>query len=351
MRRWLVFFAASIGLGASAGAQVTPSGSSVTGVVVSPTGTPLPYSTVLIVETGAQRFTDEAGAFVIGNLAPGNYHVRVKQLGFTAQDTAIVVGASRQQLRVTLQPSAFKLSTVTVRASKSCISARDAANGGADFQAIIAELRNNAERERLLVKSYPFEYRLARTMDTQNPSNSTLRLYDTLAYRSDTRPPYAPGRLIRDDPDVHVANSRQVMIPVLEDLGDPAFLDSHCFSYKGLGREENSATYRIDFQPVRSLRKPDVEGSVYLDTASFVVRRAVFRLTRPEQFNVSLRDVQFTTNYREIFPGVTVVGDVFSVQLLNGSNVATRTLRLTEKQRLLDFKFIGARPGDATIQR
>jgi hypothetical protein len=73
---------------------------------------------VSIVETGAQRFTDENGAFVIANVPPGNYHLRIKQLGFTAQETAIVVGSARQEIRVVLQPSAFKLSTVTVRASK-----------------------------------------------------------------------------------------------------------------------------------------------------------------------------------------------------------------------------------------
>jgi hypothetical protein len=136
-----------------------------------------------------------------------------------------------------------------------------------------------------------------------------------------------------------------MIIPVLEDLGDPAFLQSHCFRYAGLDRDGSTATHRIDFQPVRSLRKPDIEGSVFLDTATFVVRRATFRLTRPELFNTALRELQVTTSYREIFPGVTVVGDVVSVQMLRGSNMSSRFARLTEKQRLLDFKFLGTKPG------
>ncbi|HUQ18043.1 MAG TPA: carboxypeptidase-like regulatory domain-containing protein [Gemmatimonadaceae bacterium] len=341
-RRWIhvaAFFAVTL-----------PAGAQVTGVVVGSNGIPLPYSTVTVIETGASRFTGQNGDFVIAGLSPGAYHLRVKQLGFVAQDTAIVLRGGPQQIRVTLQPSPFKLSTVTVRATKGCIAANDR-RGAADFQTILAELQNNAERERLLVKSYPFEYRIARTFDTPTLADAMRREYDTASFRSDTRPPYLPGQLIRDDPSAHPPNSKQMTIPVLEDLGDPAFLQSHCFSYEGIAREKSSATYRIDFRPVSSLRKPDIEGSVFLDTASFVVRRAEFHLTRPEQFNLALRELQVTTNYREIFPGVTVVGDVVSIQMLKGSGVGGRVTRLTEKQRLLDFQFLGAKPGEATIKQ
>jgi hypothetical protein len=326
-----------------------PAGAQVTGVVVGANGIPLPYSTVTVIETGASRFTDENGGFVIAGLSPGTYRLRVKQLGFTALDTAIVFRGAPQQIRITLQPSPFKLSTVTVRATKGCIAGNDR-RGNADFQTILAELQNNAERERLLVKSYPFEYRLARTFDAPTMSDAVHRDYDTTSFRSDTRPPYLPGQLIRVDPSTHPPNSKQMTIPVLEDLGDLSFMESHCFTYAGLEREKSSATHRIDFRPVSGLRKPDIEGSVFLDTGSFVVRRAEFHLTRPEQVNLALRELEVTTNYREIFPGVTVVGDVVSVQMLKGSGVGGRMTRLTEKQRLLDFQFLGPKPGETTLR-
>ena len=273
----------------------------------------------------------------------------MKQLGFTAQDTEIIIDGRAQQIRVVLQPSPFKLSTVTVRASKGCIPGSDR-RAGADFQTILAELQNNAERERLLVKSYPFEYRLARTFDAPTMSDAVHREYDTTSFRSDARPPYVPGELIRDDPSAHPPNSKQMMIPVLEDLGDPAFLQSHCFSYEGIAREKSSATYRIDFRPVGALKKPDIEGSVFLDTSSLVVRRAIFQLTRPNQFNLSLQELHVTTNYREIFPGVSVVGDVMSTRVVKGPGVGSRTIRLTENQRLLGFQFLGSKPGEATTR-
>ena len=105
--------------------------------------------------------------------------------------------------------------------------------------------------------------------------------------------------------------------------------------------------HRIDFEPVRSVSRPDIAGTVFLDTGSLVVRRATFRLTRADQLNLSLRDLEVTTNYREIFPGVTVVGDVNAVQtvVLGATSRIMRTIRLTEKQRLIDYQFLGTKPG------
>ncbi|HVD60832.1 MAG TPA: carboxypeptidase-like regulatory domain-containing protein, partial [Gemmatimonadaceae bacterium] len=191
MRR-LVLFAALVGLAPSAVAQVTPTGGNITisGTVIGTNGIPLPYSTVSIVETGAHRFANENGSFVITNLAPGSYHLRVKQLGFTARDTLIQVSAAAaQQIRVALEPSPFKLATVTIKVSKACIPG-DAPRSDVNFETILAELRNNAERERLLVTSYPFEYRLARIFETPIKADMVRRGFDTTSYRSDERPRY-----------------------------------------------------------------------------------------------------------------------------------------------------------------
>jgi hypothetical protein len=38
------------------------------------------------------------------------------------------------------------------------------------------------------------------------------------------------------DPDRPPPNNQQIMIPVLEDIGDPEFLRSHCFNYAGITR-------------------------------------------------------------------------------------------------------------------
>jgi hypothetical protein len=342
MRRSLLF-AALVGVSLPLGAQGVLS---IRGSVVGPNNTPLPYSTVSIVETGVARFTDESGQFIMAGLRPGSYHLRVKQLGFSAVDTLLTLapGAS-QQVRIELKVTPFKLAAVTVKASRGCATAEEAAKSGTSFALIIDELRNNAERERILVTSYPFVYRHFRSVDRRSPTGRPFAVQDTTSYRSDTRPRYIPGELVRSDPDRPPPNNQQVMVPVLEDIGDPEFLRSHCFSYAGITRENGVSMHRVDFEPVRSLKRPDIEGTFLLDTASFVIRRATFRLTRANQVELSLRELTVTTNYSEILPGVTVIGDLSSVQTVAASTGLAPPLRLVEKQRLIDYQFLGTKPG------
>jgi hypothetical protein len=215
-----------------------------------------------------------------------------------------------------------------------------------DFQTILAELRKNAERERLLVTSYPFVYRIERWLGEIDPRTGVQRQPDTISYRSDERPRYSPGNLVRMDSSARELNKIMV-VPVLEDLGDPAFLRSHCFTYAGTERGDAAVWHRIDFKPIRTVHAADVEGSVFLDTATYVIRRAIFRMTRPGEVSAYLRQLNVTSNYREILPGVTVIGDIVSVQLLRAPNFAAQTSRMTEKQRLVDYRFVRGQPGES----
>jgi hypothetical protein len=313
-------------------------------------GSPLPFSTASLRETGVERFSNDRGEFVLANLEPGAYHLRVRQLGFAAFDTLINLrpALSRVPLRVTLSPIAFKLSTVTIRSTRACVAPDESSTGESDFQTILTELRKNAERERLLVSSYPFEYRIAKSFASQEPEVvPSWGGTDTVAYRSDQRPRYSPGGVVRTDAAVQPPNNRVMTIPALEDLGDPEFLRSHCFIYGGSRTESGVLTHRIDFKPGKSLSAPDIEGSVILDGVSFVIRRAVFRLTRPDELDPPVRNLEVTTTYREIFPGVAVVGEVRSVQNVTATaNLLSRTVRLTERQQLVDVRFLRGQPGD-----
>ncbi len=281
---------------------------------------------------------------------PGTYHLRVKELGFAAADTVILLTPemASQNLNVVLKPIAFTLATVTIKVTRACVDPSDTAAADSDFQTILVELRKNAERERLLVSSYPFEYRIAKWFDSSDPS--ALPRWggaDTVAYRSDERPHYSPGKLIREDPTVEPPNNRIMTVPGLEDLGDPEFLRSHCFIYAGSVTDSGVVIHRIDFRPNKSLHAPDVEGSAFLDGDSFVIRRAIFRITRPYQLRPPVTDLQVTTIYREILPGVTVIGDVRSEQSVRPQFSSLRTVRLTERQRLLDVRFLKGLPGES----
>jgi hypothetical protein len=309
----------------------------------------LPYSTVSIRETGTERFANDRGEFVLLGLAPGSYHLRVKMLGFAAVDTLIVLSTERAlpNLTVVLRPIAFNLATVTIKGTRACVDPGDSTNADSDFRTILTELRKNAERERLLVSSYPFEYRIAKWFDSSDPA--VLPQWggtDTVAYRSDARPHYSPGMLFRDDPTIKAPNNRIMTVPGLEDIGDPEFLRSHCFIYAGSQADSGVVIHRIDFRPNKTLRAPDVEGSAFLDGDSFVIRRAIFRVTRPAQLRPPVIDLQVTTNYREIFPGVTVIGEVRSQQSVRPTFSSLRTVQLTERQRLVDVRFLKGLPGE-----
>ncbi len=286
----------------------------------------------------------------MAGLAPGSYHLRVKELGFAAVDTVVALTADTapQNLNMVLRPIAFTLATVTIKVTRACVDPGDTATADSDFQTILVELRKNAERERLLVSSYPFVYRIAKWFDSSDPS--ALPRWggaDTVAYRSDERPHYSPGNLIREDPTVKPPNNRIMTVPGLEDLGDPEFLRSHCFIYAGSVTDSGVVIHRIDFRPNKSLHAPDVEGSAFLDGDSFVIRRATFRITRPYQLRPPVTDLQVTTIYREILPGVTVIGDVRSEQSVRPQFSSMRTVRLTERQRLLDVRFLKGLPGES----
>jgi len=322
---------------------------SISGTVIGSNGSPLPFSTASLRETGAERFSNERGEFVLGSLAPGPYHLRVKQLGFAAFDTLVVLRQDNApvKLRVMLSPIAFRLATMTIRSTRACVAPDENVLVSSDFQTILNELRKNAERERLLVTSYPFEYRIAKSFDAADPKVAPRWPgIDTVLYRADQRPRYLPGALIRMDATIPPPENRIMVIPVLEDLGDPAFLRSHCFIYGGATNRAGVLTHRIDFKPAAALRAPDVEGSVFLDGESFVVRRAVFRLTRAWQLSPPVRNLEVTTTYKEVFPGVTVIEEVRSMQIVTGDPFSGRTVRLTERQRLVDYHFLAGQPGD-----
>jgi hypothetical protein len=327
-------------------------GLTISGRVAGSDGRPLPYSTASIPELGAERFSNDLGEFFLTNLAPGSYHLRVKQLGFAAFDTVIVVRPDRSPpaLHVVLVPVPFRLATVTVRGRKSgcVVPGTDSLDADDAFGLVLAELQKNAERERLLTSTYPFEFRLLKFYEpAETRVGPTPPPFQTELYRSDERPRYAPGQMVRTTAALKPPNNRVMVIPVLADLGDPAFLRSHCYAYGGTQSEGTNSTLRVDFTPAPSLKSPDVEGSVFLDATSFVIKRAVFRLTRPDRLKPPVVNLEVTTTFREIFPGVAVVDEVRSVQTVRTLGYSSGTSDVAERQHLLGFKFLSGQPGDS----
>ncbi len=324
-------------------------------VIAEATGTALPYSTVIVDPVGGEKFTDEAGVFQYYDAAPGTYRVRVRQLGYIPLDTTVQFSPDKPVPVFALLRLPTALAEVQVSAPpRRCIVPDELGYvNDEELATILGEARKNADRERLLRKLYPFEYRLAQQHDTYDTRATTHAVkYDTMTFRSDDSWGYKKGKVVSGDRNKLFGDVRVMRLPTLGDLADRRFLTAHCFKYSGVEEQGGIAVHRIDFQPLKNIIAPDVEGSIFLDSASYIIRKAEFRLTRGGSIKPAVLRMEVITTYREILPNVALFDEIRSIQPLQleaGSN----PIEFRQTQQLLSFKFLhGAPPGaEAEITR
>ena len=326
-------------------APAAPSGTfTLTGTVkAEATGQPLPYSTVTIDPIGLERFTDQTGVFVLYAVHPGKYKVRVRQLGYVPLDTTITVNAEHINPIFALTRVANTLADVQVSAPpRMCIVPEE--NGfvaDPELATILGEARKNAERERLLRRTYPFEFKLAQQHDTYDTRDSTHRVvYDTTTFRSDDDWRYRKGRVVSGDRSKVFGDVRVMRLPTLIDFADTRFLTAHCFKYAGISEEDTIPTHRLDFAPLPEIVAPDVEGSIFIDSATYLIRRAEFRLTKGGRLKPAVLGMTVTTTYREVLHNVALFDEIKSVQPLPRSNPGDHAMEFRETQQLLTFRFL-----------
>ena len=89
---------------------------------------------------------------------------------------------------------------------------------------------------------------------------------------------------------------------------------------------------------------PDVEGSIFMDSATYKIRRAEFRLTRGGTVKPSILGMTVTTTYREILPNVALFDEIRSSQPLGVITAGGNPVESQETQRLLGFRFLIVSP-------
>ena len=313
------------------------------------TGQPLPYSTVTIDQIGMERFTDQAGAFTYFAVPAGKYKIRIRQIGYTPLDSTIVINSSMSDRVFSLTKVPSTLANVEITAPpRRCIVPEE--NGfvdDSDLATVLAEARKNAQHERLLRRTYPFEYKLAQEHDTYDTRDSTHRLIkDTTTFRSDDDWRYRQGKVVSGDKSKVFGDVRVMRLPTAMDLDDTRFLVAHCFKYSGRSDEDSIPTLRIDFAPLPEIVAPDVEGSIFIDSATYLIRRAEFRLTKGGSVKPAIFGMKVTTTYREVLPNVALFDEIKSVQPLPPSESEQHPTEFRETQQLLSFKFLyGGPPG------
>jgi hypothetical protein len=344
------------------GAQVAPggaaalqAGATLSGEVVADgTGIPIPYTTVRLQPLGRERFTDRSGAFVYYGITPGSYRIQLRMVGYMPVDSAIEVSAPTQiVLTITMKRIPTSLEEVEVKAPpRRCLFPDE--YGFVDdpeLATVLDEAKKNAQREQLLRQAYPFEYKLAQSHDTYDmKAKSSSMRYDTVTYRSDDSWRYRKGRVVSDDRNRIFGDVRLMRLPTLADLADRTFLSAHCFKYSGIVDEQGKPAHRIDFLPDSALVAPDVEGSIFLDSATYFILRAQFKLTRGGTVKPAILGMEVTTTYKQILPNVALFNEIRSIQPLEAS--ADGILKeFREVQQLMSYRFLYQGPTGTTARK
>jgi hypothetical protein len=309
----------------------------VRGEVRATTGERIPYAIVILTPGARQRFADDSGAFRFEDVPPGPHRLLFRQVGFSPLDTSVTVApGSALTLTARLARVTVQLSEITISAPAECVRP-----GPPDstlhpqLAAVFEQLRENAERYRLLADSYPAELRMARAFGELDTAG-TVNIYssDTTTMRTDARWHYVPGRVIADAG----RGSRRLLLPTLPELADSAFQAGHCFYLAGIDTAGGARLVRVDFLPPVRLRSPDVGGSAYLDTATYQIRHVTVRLTNPQRANWRIEELAVDMSFREVVPSIVLVDHIAAV---------TRLLQefrhppgYTEEQRLLAVHFL-----------
>jgi len=353
MRRKLYLVPASLWFAAQSGrAQVAAADStgSIAGTVVArETGAPLPYSVVSLATLGRERFTNERGAFVLGGVPARRVQLLVRHIGYSPATVTVDVRAGgTDTVRVVLTRVAVELNRVTIEGLGRCTSpGPPRASTDPAFAAIFEQLRENADRYRLLAESYPFVYAMERRSSVHYVAgDEVVTSIDTTRIGTGVRWRYEPGTLVTEGSGPF---NRQVLfnIPTLLQFAERGFLDTHCFGNAGADVVDGHAVVRIDFSASARIRPPDVSGSMYLDRGTFQIRRSTLRLTRIPDAVPQIAAVEVVTDFREIMPSISVPATIQSVHVLHTDR--TRPVlpdTAYEIQRMVGLTFLKTRPGE-----
>ncbi|HLB55062.1 MAG TPA: TonB-dependent receptor, partial [Gemmatimonadales bacterium] len=108
-------FAPAVAATSALGQQPAPA--EIRGRVTTSNGVPLPGAEVTISGDSLGATTDSGGRFVLRNVAPGEWVIRVRRIGFRAQDlSARLAPGERKEVTVALTPGAYRLPEVEVTA-------------------------------------------------------------------------------------------------------------------------------------------------------------------------------------------------------------------------------------------
>lgn len=309
-------------------------------------GTPLTHTVVALPRLGREMFTNDSGAFAFAGVPPGRTTLRVRRLGFTPIDVAVHVrGGVVDTIRIHISRVAVRLAAVNVQERAPCLDpGAPSASRDRDLATVYEQLMLNAEQYRTMSRAYPFAYSLVSTRSHRRRDGTVVvEAVDTSRVVTEWK--YAPGQVLRLDRISPDRAMLMLLVPTLGNFADPAFVANHCFHNGGVVTVDGTRFVKIEMVAAERIATPDVSGSILLDPETFQIRRSVLRLSRlPDA--PGLLDAEVVTDFHELMPSVPVIGRIRASQTFNPRKRGVRYAAGYEEQHLVNFTFLGARPGD-----
>jgi hypothetical protein len=340
-------------IAAAPGALIAQSGRAgvITGrVVVKGSDVPVGYTVVGTNPGNRQEFAGADGHFTLSGVPVGRVAILAKRVGYAQLDTSVDIVAG-DTLRITLE-----IALVTTRLPAVHSLAQVCAHPGgppallsAELEVLFEQVRLNADRNRLLSQSFPFELMVERKITKPEPAlEARFVAYDTVRVPSSRSWRYEPGKMIGAREYASGAFAGKwltITIPELSDFADPHFLDNHCFDFGGLDLVDGDSVLRMEFTPAPVVHDPDVAGTLFLDPKTFQLRYAqlvVVNLNKQMRQQIGGQAIRAT--YSEALPGIPVLDVISSMVYAKDDPKGPPLEPSTETQRTLSVKFLRGKP-------
>jgi hypothetical protein len=203
------------------------------------------------------------------------------------------------------------------------------------------QLEQNALQYRLLTNEYPFRSIIERAfVDLYDHDRRQVTRRDTFELSSKGVPAYEVGQVVQRHGGGYV-----VAIPTLTVFADSNFVRSHCFTSGGASQLRGADVLQINFRALEGIRTPDINGVIYLDARTFMVRRSVVWLSRTNGPVAAFDSLGITTDYAEIAAGVPVIErSTAENHYRSRPRTPSPPVAVEENHRLLAVHFLGASP-------
>jgi len=332
-------------------AMATAQRSTIVGrVVVLGTDVSLGYSVIGFGPDGREQFTDADGRFALRGISPGRVRIWAKHIGHTPLDTTVTVAAGDSiELRLELALVSIVLPAVHTLAKECAHLGERSPKLGAALATLFEQLKQNAERNRLLSRSYPFEIDIERKITKPEPElEARFVAFDTVRRASGRDWQYAPGHLLGTReyaPGVFGGIWTTVRIPELSDFADEVFLNFHCFDYSGFEVVNGDSLLRVDFVPAPTVHDPDVGGAIFIDPKTYQIRSTFITLVNlSKKLRERIGGQSIRVTFKEVVPGVPILDVAASMVYPREDPKAIPQEPATETQRTLSVRFLRGRP-------